>query len=384
MRVGFLLNHDQIHQVAHSVPIAVALARASPGIDVVVATTTAALAAETDRLIAEAGGAPLRRVELRLRGRLIRAVAPSIDTLVPAVKLGMYRDNLDFFSSLDALVVAEKTSAILKTRYGLDRLRLIHTRHGAGDRAIGFDRASALFDHVLVSGPKIRRRLIAEAGVPAEHISIVGYPKFDLAPGEPHLRFTGNGRPTVVYNPHPSPHLSSWYTQGRAVLDYFLHSDRYNLIFAPHVMLFHRRLVLTIDRLRLDRPGRVAPEIYRAPNIHVDLGSRASTDMSYTSAADLYLGDVSSQIYEFLREPRPALFLNPFAVPWAGNPDYAHWQAGEVIEEVRDLGAALDRAFVDRSRFAEVQRRLFADSFDLTDEPSSHRAARAIRAVLAI
>jgi hypothetical protein len=41
------------------------------------------------------------------------------------------------------------------------------------------------------------------------------------------------------------------------VLEHFLNDDRYNLIFAPHVMLFHRPFVLSIDKLRIDRPGRI-------------------------------------------------------------------------------------------------------------------------------
>src|SRR3546814_12960419 len=77
----------------------------------------------------------------------------------------LYRDNLDFFRTLDMLVVAEKTSLLLKSRYGLSNLFMVHTRHGAGDRAIGFDKASAGFDHILCSGEKIRRRLIVDAGV---------------------------------------------------------------------------------------------------------------------------------------------------------------------------------------------------------------------------
>lgn len=56
----------------------------------------------------------------------------------PVRKIDMYRDNLDLFRSLDALVVTEKTSLIIKTGYGLD-LPIVHTRHGAGDRAIGVD-----------------------------------------------------------------------------------------------------------------------------------------------------------------------------------------------------------------------------------------------------
>ncbi|MGH1560343.1 hypothetical protein ACRAWD_27250 [Caulobacter segnis] len=123
----------------------------------------------------------LRLVELGLTRQASKVAARTLESLVPAAKLLVYRDNLDFFRSLDILVVAEKTSLVLKTRYGLKNLRIVHTRHGAGDRAIGFDKASAGFDHVLVSGAKIRDRLISEAGIAAEAISIVGYPEFDLA-----------------------------------------------------------------------------------------------------------------------------------------------------------------------------------------------------------
>ena len=177
---------------------------------------------------------------------------------------------------------------------------LVNTKngHGAGDRAIGFDKASAGFDHVLVSGRKIRDRLVAEAGVEPDRISVVGYPKFDLlARGRPTHPLLDDGRPVVLYNPHVSPHLSSWYEAGRQVLDWFAARDDYHLIFAPHVMLFERPFVLTIDKLRLDRAGRIEERYLRAPNIHIDLGSRASTTMVYTQRADIYRGDVTSQVY---------------------------------------------------------------------------------------
>jgi hypothetical protein len=232
---------------------------------------------------------------------------------------------------------------------------------------------------VLVSGPKVRDRLIAEAGVTPEHISMVGYPKFDLIP-EPasRLPFQANGRPTIVYNPHVSPHLSSWYRDGRAVLDFFVDHPDYNLIFAPHVMLFERPFVLTIDKLRIDRPGSIADKYLNAPNIHIDLGSRLSTDMTYTLAADLYLGDVSSQVYEFLVQPRPCVFINSHRVRFENDPNYVHWQAGEVISGPAELGAAIANAWERHAGYAPVQERLFQQSFDLTRTSSSIRAARAI------
>ncbi len=381
MRIGLLLNHDQIHQAAHCIPIAAELHRRGIGVRVV--TTSSALSAEAARLARLVGAPNVPIVELRLCRLRSRMLAGLFDRVLPVFKLAIYGDNLDIFSEFDALIVSEKTSAILRTHYHLDGLKLIHTRHGAGDRAIGFDRASNRFDLVLVSGPKIRDRLLAEAGVPEDRMVAVGYPKFDLLEmTRPQSPFPEDGRLTVLYNPHISPHLSSWYRQGRAVLDHFLADTRYNLIFAPHVMLFRRRFVLSVDRFRINWPGRLDRKYFEAPNIHIDLGSRASTDMTYTFAADIYLGDVSSQVYEFLQKPRPCVFLNSHRVDWRHDPNYRHWHAGDVIEDVADLGRALDAAHARHKLYRPIQRQLFEQSFDLDERPSADRAADAVLAFL--
>ncbi len=301
-------------------------------------------------------------------------------SVLPAAKLLVYRDNLAFFRSLGILVVTERTSLVLKTRYGLSSLRMILTDHGAGDRAIGFGKSAALFDHILAAGPKIRDRLTREAGVRPERLTMTGYPKFDVAAGSSRpIKFHGSNRPVVLYNPHVSPHLSSWYKQGRAVLDYFLGSDRYNLIFAPHIMMFERRMAVTIDKLRVGLPGKLPIRYAAAPNIHIDLGSAALTDMSYTNGADIYLGDVSSQIYEFLKTPRPCLFLNSHGIDPDQDPNFAHWQSGPVISRTCDLDRGLDEAVADHpARYRQAQQKLFDHTFDLSAEPSSVRAARVI------
>ncbi len=51
MRIGFLFNHDQIHQMAHSLPVAMALADAGTGAEIIVATTNDLLAGEAARLM---------------------------------------------------------------------------------------------------------------------------------------------------------------------------------------------------------------------------------------------------------------------------------------------------------------------------------------------
>lgn len=380
-RICFLFNHDQTHQLAHSLPIALQmLARGDH--EIVLAYSSDVIGQELARL----GGAALAGaslVRLGLKSPISRLAAEWLDRTVPATKALLYRDNLDFFRSFDALVVSEKTSLLLKTRYGLDRLKIIHTRHGAGDRAIGFNRQSALFDLVLVPGDKVRQRLIREAGLSPDRIAICGYPKFDLCADN---RFAGSfpdpKRPVVLYNPHPSPRLSSWHRHGQAVLDAFVGQDRYNLIFAPHVMLFARNWTLTIDPPAVARVRRPGPSVSACPHIHVDLGSGDSSDMSYTNRADLYLGDVSSQVYEFLRAPRPCLFLNSHKVAWQNDPNYLHWTAGPVIESPDGLIDAIDRAFASKGDYRAQQYRLLDDTFSVSAEPSAVRAARAIDAFL--
>lgn len=376
-RICFLFNHDQLHQLAHSLPIALELA-ASGQHEVVLATGSERL----EQRLRELAGPALERmglVRLDLRSGLSRLATGALERIVPARKILLYRDNLDFFRGFDALVVSEKTSLLLKTRYGLDRLKIIHTRHGAGDRAIGFGKESARFDLVLVSGPKIARRLEAEAGVDPARIRIVGYPKFDLfADHRIPNPFPDPSRPIVLYTPHPSPRLSSYYRMGPRVLAELAASERYNVIFAPHVMLFQRRYTITIAPPAIERVPPIDPAVEACPHIVVDRGSPAATDMSYTNLADIYCGDVSSQIYEFLLRPRPCLHLNAHGVEWQGNPDYAHWQTGPVVGPEANIVEALDRAVPTHPQYAARQQELFADTFSTGAQSAAIRAAAAV------
>lgn len=375
-KICFLFNHDQTHQIAHSLPIALQMAK-SGAADVTLAVTNTLVEAEIRRL----SGAALegmKIVPLQTKSTVSQILVRALDSLVPARKLLVYRDNLDFFRQFDALVVSEKSSLILKTRYGLKDVKFIHTRHGAGDRAIGFNAESAQFDLILVSGEKIRDRLVRDAGVPPEKIRITGYAKFDIVVPEQKPLFPASDRRTILYNPHPSPHLSSWFKFGAEVLEQFYQSGRYNLIFAPHLMLFARPWTVTIDRLSIASAKKPAARYHDAAHMLIDLGSPACTDMTYTNAADLYLGDVSSQVYEFLHRPRPCLFLDAHDTQWQGNPNYRHWTTGPVKTDAKEIIDAVDAAFATQASYNDAQRNALADSFSVTDTAASVRAAAAI------
>lgn len=380
-RIGFLFNHDQTHQVAHSLPIALEIARsgaAEVSLLVTNAITKAAVEAMAGELLAK-----MTLIDLAPKSFVSRAAAGLLDRFVPAAKLSIYRDHIDLFRSFDALVVSEKSSLLLKTRYGLNNLKFVHTRHGAGDRAIGFNPESAKFDLILVSGTKIRDRLVAQAGVPPEKIAVTGYCKFDQFLNDPAVRkLFPNERPVVLYNPHPSPRLSSWYLWGDSILDYFAGQDRYNLIFAPHVMLFERNWTVTIDPPAIARVHKPGAQYSNLPHMLVDLGSEASVDMTYTNAADIYLGDVSSQVYEFLVKPRPCLFLNAHKVDWRDDASYTHWHAGQVVDAAEALDEALSAAYETFENFRPRQEAMLDETFSVTEKPAAQRGAHAILAML--
>lgn len=257
------------------------------------------------------------------------------------------------------LVTTEISSAWLRKAPGFAS-RLILIKHGAGDRAGGYKGRHADFDLTLVAGEKDRRRMI-DMGLCNERNCVVGgYAKFELM--APRQSFFADDKPVILYNPHFDPKLSSWITHGPALLKALENLRGYNIIIAPHTKL----------------AGKAAPIHSAAPHIRIDMGSRHSIDMSYTNSADIYLGDVSSQVYEFLLTPRPCVFLNLDHVRHEGDPNFAHWNLGRIVENPNDLPDALERARQEEPHMIARQQAAVRQSIDLAIPQASERQAQII------
>ena len=380
--IGFLYNHEATHQVAHSAPVAAALARLKPQWKITLYYTTLGTKTELERYLNPAQNLAFRQLDLPW---LTKVVAGWVDRVVPMSRLQVLRSFASEFAKLDGLVVTELTSARLKSMWPEHRPKLITVSHGAGDRDVGFDPQFAEFDLVLQAGRKQISRFVDELGLlRPDQVKSIGYVKFDR------VRFTQsvrprlfeNDNPTVLYNPHFSPDFSSWFVWGEDILSAFAEQQELNFIIAPHVMLAKRRLHGSLKSNRMIWRSDVQEAFRAYPNLLIDMGSAKSVDMTYTRAADLYLGDMSSQIYEFLLTPRPAVFLNPHDLPWRDNPEYRHWMSGDVISELADVMPAIERGLANPEHYRSVQEALFEDTFDLTDRPSTDRAADEIIACL--
>ena len=363
-RVGFLYI-AQAHQVLHSLSVAIHLARSRPDLRVDVLATSQEVLDQARFMAAAMGEAP---ITWRLAGPAwLRGLRRPGST---PPKLPMLAASARMLGAYDVIVAPERTTAALRP-LGV-RARLVYTQHGAGDRAGPFEPRLRRFDLVFAAGDKQRDRMLAEGLVAPERCAVVGYPKFDLVDAlQPNLpRLWPDDRPVVLYNPHFSAKLGSWARWGPRILQAFAAQRRFNLVFAPHVRLFEG-----VDPRQV---AALAPFVGR-PGLHIDLGATsASFDMTYTRAADIYLGDVSSQVYEFLREPRPCLFLNAHGVSWRGDESYRHWSFGPVIDDADDVIAAVTDAQRTHAAYRAAQGDGFRYTFDLSAPGSSARAAEAI------
>jgi len=349
MRIGFLAL-SQAHQHLHWLPAALELAR-RPGVRVDVLCPS------------RAGIRFIRRYdpERRLRIRWTpAAIADGLFVLPPRKRVQTLYGWL--FRRYPILVTTESTSARLRDDPRFHGA-LVRIRHGAGDPATRLDDARVQrFDLSLVGGAKDRRRMIAAGLGGEEDVVVAGYAKFELV--RPPERLFADDRPIALYNPHARPDLSSWPAMGEALVRAMERIPDWSFVVAPHV--------------KLEGPTEVRSS---APNVRIDRGSRRSIDMTYTQAAAVYVGDASSQVYEFLRTPRPCIFVNAHGVDWRGREDFAHFALGQVIDRPEELAPALARAHALQPQFEPLQRAAMADSIDEAPEPASKRQADAILAL---
>lgn len=366
MRIAFLYN-AQDHHLLHSLPIGCELARICPEHEVAVLARDAAQLDFARRLAAFYPGhrrlafEPLR--PSRLPGRWARR------------KRAVLFANRARLASFDALVLPERNSIFLR-RLWVTRPKFIHTFHGPSGHDRVDDPRLKGFDLLLAPSARRLRRILDAGTARPDRAAVVGYSKFDLVRrmGLERPAPFDNGRPTVLYNPHHRPGTSSWHAMGRAVLDHFAARGDLNLIFAPHVKLFHPP----------GEHGDAFRDYAGLDHVKIDLGSEASVDMAHALGADIYLGDISSQVLEFLIRPRPCLFLNPHRLPWRNDPDFASWRLGPVVETIEEMARRLATAGEWQPGFAEEQRLAFAEAFaDPASPPAPERAARVIAGFLA-
>ncbi len=368
LRVAMVYGAEP-YQAFHLSDIAAALSRA-PGVQLTILTVDPAIDPLLDRLEAGQFPHPVPHERLHVPG-WVRLLRRTRVFGVMKQQVLAHPANLRRLAQFDAIVTPTTHLADLRPRVPAST-RFIYCFHGAGGRQVSYTPKMRAFDLILSPGQAVVDRLVAERLASPQTAIAVGLCKAEtcrrLMARRPPL--FDNGVPTVLFNSHSQRRLRSWERFAGPLIEHAARSGDFNLIVAPHVKLFARRPRWMWRRWeRKAVPGRV----------HIDLGSTASLDMRYALAADIYAGDVSSQVYEFLLEPKPCVFLNAHGARWPGNPDYPMWRLGEVASTAEQAVRLIGRAFEDHNRFAGLQR---AERINRIGDQHSGTAQRAASAIL--
>lgn len=364
-RIGFLYL-DEIHHLFHFISVAVELSK-TEHVEILTHPRCHDLLFES---IEKLGGKNIKVKQLETK-RFRRFTDKLKKRDLPRKGFWIKKHKKYLLENFDALVFTDYFHHyLLRYRKG-EYPKLIKSGHGPPGRAYSYNKDLLDFDAQYLVG-QFNYEQFEKMDLLGPHPMTVGYPKIDVVEKDERKEFFANDRPTVVYNPHFDPEYTSWDKEGIKVLEYFYSQDTFNLIFAPHLNLF--------QELKGKRSINEIPQKYfEADHILIDPGSVNSVNMAYTRYADIYLGDVSSQVYEFIIEPRPCFFLNPNNFDHETDISFRFWKLGEVIPNAEELEKALKNTKDNFSNYKPIQEKMTAENF-YTEEGStaSERSARAL------
>jgi hypothetical protein len=364
--VAFLFLGETL-LIPHLWPIVEALAEAAPDLPIDCWVATTVHEAMLARWAADHGAVRIRRAP---GFRPIADADSGRNPRLPA-KLPMLARLAPRLLGARAVVCAEQTSLWIPALLPFFPAPFVKTSHGVGSMSARDDRRRRAATLMLVPS-ELERRTYLDRGFPPERVCATGYVKARFRQRTPAQALFAEARPVIVYAPHWQKSRSSWWDWGRDIVTMLAGQSRFNVILAPH-----QRLVETEPGVRA-----ALAAVAELPHVHADTDSFAMVDGSYMAAADLYLGDTSSQIVEFLARPRPAIFLNPQRLDWRATDDHGFWGCGEVVDTLDRLPAALANAMGRHAEFA-VQQEQFALAAMGDTAIAPERCSDAIRRLIA-
>lgn len=338
----------------HIWPIVDAFAREHPKTPVTIWVSTSAHEVTLERLLG-----PDHASLLVARAPLFKAIPNAVAGQNPHLppKLPMLAALLPHLRRADVVLVAEQTSLWLPKLLGKAVPPFAFTVHGAGPISHGRWKRLRAADAVMVPSALMAAEMVA-AGVSQDSVRLTGYAKSAFPPSIAAEGMFAERRPIILYNPHWQEHRSSWPMWGPQIVDAIAQSGAWNLIFAPH-----QRLIEIAPEVA-DTIARFANH----PAVHCDMDSFAMVDGSYPQIADLYLGDTSSQVLEFVARPRPVVLLRPDGLRWKEAHSGQYQKLGQTVRDLSDLLPSLASAEAVHGQYRAAQADYAAQTLGLTGE----------------
>ncbi|MBI5873364.1 MAG: CDP-glycerol glycerophosphotransferase family protein [Candidatus Omnitrophica bacterium] len=334
-RVYFCYNQS-IHQIYHSLFVAIELSNCAKEFDVVILSTSAQA---SDIIEDELASIPNRVIFKKIRHPGYGRVDYSVNWFVLHCYFRM-RDPL-------AVVVPDYYDNVFRSLWL--KTFWVYVSHGVANRFFSFDKHVRDYDLAILPGERDAKAFQEHLG-PMKNAETLGYSKLDYFHYhrvKPRILFKDN-KPVILYNPHFERSLSSFFDQGAMLIKAIYDTGRYNVIFMPHPDLARKY-------------PRLVEEVRSFPG--VALINRPKVNLEYMATSDLYITDISSSVYEWFYFNRPVLFFNTKKVAWKTNPYYASWASGDVAEDVPGALKAIEHALANPEEHGAIRRQLFAQTF---------------------
>lgn len=272
------------------------------------------------------------------------------------------------------MVVSDAPSGLSTVRRQIPDVRIVHTRHGLGDKNYGFA-AAATADFVCVTSQAIADDYVRNGLLEPTRFWVTGYPQLD--PLFRKVRSGGHGpHPrTVLFAPTFTEGLSAALKLGPDAIRLIRGADTsISVILRPH------------PRMRVTAPALLNE--WRAQSLamkNVELNDDPDADIGELMLrAAVMVTDVSSIALTYLALDRPIVCVDVLQEAKTSPnyaPDAIEWRmlkAAEVAEP-RTLAAAVAAALAEPGRMSADRRRLRRYLFgDLTDGRAGERIARRI------
>ncbi len=275
--------------------------------------------------------------------------------------------NKDIIRESDVILTASWGIPRYLQRYNLRDRFVIFTRHGANIGDNEYDKGLTEYDCVFITSKKMYVQLMELSILKnLKSYLMIDYCKFDYLFKNPGLKVNlfDNNLPVILYNPHFQNHRSSFYKDGEKIVNAILKSNKYNIILSPHPLINKWHF---FKRIKLHFP--------KSDKLIKDWSSIHQVNFDYMRKADIYLGDTSSSIYEWLYFNKPMILYDSHNVDWKNIPFYKFWNWGYVVNNPEDLMDRLDRSMNGSDPFKKVRLETKNYIFGDIDGKASYRSA---------
>jgi hypothetical protein len=279
----------------------------------------------------------------------------------------LIKSNKAIIRESDVILTASWGIPRLLQKYDLRDRCVIYTRHGANIGDNEYKKGLPEYDCVFITSNKMYDQL-KELSILSKLKSYIkiDYCKFDYL-----FKNTGiegdlfkNDLPVILYNPHFQNHRSSLFRDGEKIIDEIVKSNKFNVILSPHPLVNKWHF---FKRIKLKFP--------KSDKLIIDWSSIHQVNFDYMRKADIYLGDTSSSIYEWLYFDKPMIFYNSHNVDWEDKPFFDFWHWGYVVNNLEDLTERLNSIIKGSDPFKTVRRENKNYVFGEVDGKASYRTA---------